>query len=197
MRDSHQGLLGLASLSDTDRKKVREGNFQYRSAVRIIRACVRLGIPGYLENPRGSRVFLTPGIQRLLREGLIWFCDFDQCQYGVPYQKTTRLLVWGVPPEAFSLARCGGPRGFCSATGKRHIQLSGQNPDKTFRTQAAQTYPWDLAKAIVAAFAPFVVQPPGAQLHHETGLCKAAQRTETIPSYGNGKPSVPISRSHA
>ena len=71
------------------------------------------------------------------------------CQYDCQYMKPTRFLIWGVPP--FQLPRCCPKQGRCSATGKRHVLLSGTT-SSGFRTSAAQVYPWKLAEILMSHF---------------------------------------------
>ena len=136
--------MGLSDLSDVDRLKVKKANFQLRSSVRIIRKCIEFGVPGYLENPRTSRVWLTPHIKRLISSKKAVFVDFDQCQYNTPHRKPTRLLVWGVEAGELNFDRCKGSGGLCSKTGKHHIILEGASKGGdgkwAFRTSASQQY---------------------------------------------------------
>ena len=98
-----------------------------------------------------SRLWLTPGIRRLVAQKLAWIAVLDQCQYGTSYSKRTSLLVWGVPEHAFSSKLCSGANGRCSRTQKKHVHLAGQSKG-VFLTRAAQAYPQQMAQAIAEAF---------------------------------------------
>ena len=150
LRDNGAGLLGLPNLSAADARKVRAGNQQYRGLVRIIKECMRLGIGGYVENPRTSRIWRTWGVKGLLRKGA-FFVDTDLCQFGTPYRKATRLLIWGFEQSTFAdFPRCFAHDGRCSKSGHRHVRLSGTDGG-IFRTKAAQVYPVDFARFLTNA----------------------------------------------
>ena len=151
LRDSHKFLFGLPDRKPGDLKNIREGNFQYRSCMRIIKKCLDVGVPGYLENPKSSRFFLTPGVKKLVSSGLGHLVDLDQCQYGAPYRKRTTLLIWGLPPGSACFKMCTGRRGRCSRTNRKHVHLAGQQGG-VFKTRAAQAYPQQMAAAIAEVF---------------------------------------------
>ena len=57
LRDDTKHLLSvLPRLAASDRLLVKQGNAMLAISVRVIRLCLRLGIKGYLENPRTSRI---------------------------------------------------------------------------------------------------------------------------------------------
>ena len=120
-------------------------------AVRLIKLCLQLGIPGYLENPRSSRLFRTPGVLKLVHEGKAIYRDADLCQFGVPYKKPTRVLFWGIKVPENVFARCTGSGGRCSKTGHKHINLRGK-VGKRFLTTEAAMYPESFARAISNIF---------------------------------------------
>ena len=150
LRDNGKGLMGLPGLSPADARKVRVGNQQYRCLVRIIKACILLGIGGYVENPRTSRIWRTWGVKTLLRKGA-FFVDTDLCQFGTPYRKATRILFCGFEQSAFAdFPRCFANDGRCSKSVHRHVRLSGTDGG-IFRTKAAQVYPVDFARFLTQA----------------------------------------------
>ena len=148
VRDSHQYLFGLPNLVGKDAIAVKTGNKQYRYALQIIHLCIAKSIRGYLENPRNSRLFLIPGIQKLVRLKQAFFVDTHFCQYGTQWMKPTRFLVWGIAPTDLSLLTCSMTNGRCSMSGKRHLQLSGLQNGR-FLTSAAQVYPQKLASHLM------------------------------------------------
>ena len=123
-------------------------------ALRYIKLAVSLNLPGYLENPRASRLWKVPAILKLVKHGMARFIDLDMCQYGVAWRKPTRLLVWCTPTD-MDLCKCHTKNNLCSRSGKRHLQLTGLSGGR-FLTAAAQVYP----KAFGEALAILLYGPP-------------------------------------
>ena len=144
--DTPDTIMGLPNLSAADQNKVRQANIQVSYALKYIRHCLRLGIPGYLENPLTSRLWKHKKILRLVQVGLCRFIDFHMCQFGTLWNKPTRLLVWCVDPD-IEFPKCSKLNGVCDLTGKPHLMLSGLSNGK-FLTAAAQVYPSKLGTAI-------------------------------------------------
>ena len=66
----------------------------------------------------------------------------DFCQHGARWRKQTRIQTWHCQPCSALEARCTGRNGFCSATGKKHIVLKGQDvKTRQLWTHLAQPYP--------------------------------------------------------
>ncbi len=80
LRDSSTLLMGLPDLSSKDKLRVQHGNRQCWSAVRLIQHALKRNIPGYLENPKTSRLWKTRGIQQLPKHNEVQLLSFDQCQ---------------------------------------------------------------------------------------------------------------------
>ena len=139
-------LFGFAHIKGWDRIKVLEANRMLHGIYRIIRRCLTLNIPGYLENPMTSLIWRTPQIQKLLRRRHVHLIRADLCQYGVQWRKATSLLVWNCAP--FQLQTCSG-RGRCSRTHRPHLQLTGLS-NKIFLTKQAQVYPRPFAQELVS-----------------------------------------------
>ena len=150
LRDDHDFLWGWPDLNPKDQSKVDVSNKLVYNSMRIIREAMRLQIPWVIENPKTSRLWLVHQVQRLLRAGAE-FCEVHFCQFGEPWRKATYLLFWGLPSFMNLSKICQGvPRGFCSRTGKRHIQLSGVDDKGRWLTRLAQPYPWRLCHCIAA-----------------------------------------------
>jgi hypothetical protein len=134
-------------------QRVVAANNMLYGAVRLIRKANGLGIGGYLENPRTSRIFLTPQILKLVKQGIAVFVDLDMCQYGTQWKKPTRLLVWGPNKGAVVLSKCQ-PRGcICFNSNRPHLMLTGVSKGK-FRTAVAQVYPMQFAKTLMHQLSP-------------------------------------------
>ena len=149
VRGSGRDLYGLQNLSMKDAQKIRDGNAMYRHAVKLIMECTRLGIPGYPENPATSRIWQTRGLRTLAKGAFAYTVKTNMCQYGVQWMKPTTFLVWGILEGAISLLRCRKCNQRCSATGKRHLQLTGVSKQGLL-TRQAQVYPIILAASLVA-----------------------------------------------
>ena len=121
----------------------KKANTMYRFLMRLVKLHAAAGKSGYLENPRGSMLWLTPGIKKLLR--LSGFkLHTDMCQHGCLWKKRTSFLIWNASVE---LPLCKPLNHRCSATLKRHLELTGKSGSKLL-TRAAQVYPRKLASAL-------------------------------------------------
>ena len=148
LRDSGKHLFGFPYLTGRDAIAVKAGNAQYRHAMKLITLCLKHDVRGYLENPQSSRLFKTPGIQKLLRTRQAFLVTCHFCQYGTQWRKATSFLIWGVEPRSVVLNTCSMCHNRCSASGKRHVQLSGLGGGK-FKTAAVQVYPRRLAQHLM------------------------------------------------
>ena len=138
-------VYGLPGLVGNDAIKVRQGNRMLRNAVAVIRLCLALGIPGYLENPQSSLIWRTAGMRKLIKLGCVRLVTTHMCQHGAQWRKATSFLFWNFKHEVI-LPVCHMKKGRCSASGKRHL-LSGLS-GSTFTTQQAQIYPRTLANLL-------------------------------------------------
>ena len=151
--NSDAELFGKPHLGHKDFQKVQGANNMCFGAARVIRRCLRLGIPGYLENPRASRLWLTPQMRRLPQDPRVQLVHTDLCQFGTQWRKATSLLIWNV--KAFTLPKCHGRQGFCSRTHRRHLQLTGVVGGR-FLSERAQVYP----KLFAQTFVQTLMNPP-------------------------------------
>ena len=139
---------GLPGLSAADQLKVRIGNELAWFSVRVLTLCASLRIAAALENPWTSRIWLFRGFRRLRRRWKLLATDY--CQDGMPWRKRTGLL--SVCVDLTSAVRlCVGPRGICSRTGERHVELRGLDNGR-FRTLLAEPYPRRLCTRLVSCF---------------------------------------------
>ena len=133
-------------------EKVKVGNSCARAALRIIRDCNKFNLPWALEHPRSSRLFWTREFQNLMQQDNVIICDLDQCQYGTPWRKSTRVLVGNVPEQdcIYLFKKCfSGRDRCCSRSGKRHVILQGKHPSGLNWTAIAAAYPRKLSEALV------------------------------------------------
>ena len=149
VRGNGRDLYGLPNLSMRDAQKVKDGNCMYRHATKVIQYCVKNQVPGYLENPATSRIWHTRGLRELRSKRGAFIVKTNMCQYGVQWMKPTSFMLWGIPPQSVTLLRCHRTQQRCSATGKRHLQLTGTSKGG-FLTRQAQVYPEKLAASLIA-----------------------------------------------
>ena len=152
---SHQFPMGLADLRPGDAAKVRDGNALLSFVVGVLLLCARLVLPASLENPRSSRVWLTPPWQSVARLRCCRSFVTDFCMWGKPWRKSTIFAAVHLNLEAaFEGKRClGARRGLCARTGQPHICLSGFDKEaKAWRTKIAEPYPGSLCKALAKSF---------------------------------------------
>ena len=146
---SGSNIKGLPNLSDSQKKRVDLGNLQLSLVYEIISICNLLNIPSMLENPACSYIFDTTEISRLTNLPSCQLFVRDQCQYGTPWRKATKFLLWNCNYVRSLDSRCAGRHGFCSRTGKHHIVLSGASKKHgVLWTSIAQQYPPALAAHI-------------------------------------------------
>ena len=144
--DNPDNIFGLGGLNQSDFEKVSAANHMVRGALKLIRFCLKRGIPGYLENPLTSRLWKVPAIQQLLRQGKAFFVRADMCQYNTQWRKPTGLLIWHC--SLFSMNTCW-QKPKCKRTAKPHLQLTGVKNGK-FLTHQAQVYTKDFASSLIS-----------------------------------------------
>lgn len=150
LRDDKDFLTGYPWLPPKDLEKIRVGNCLMRFTAKVFRVCLQHHIPVALENPNTSRLWLARPIQHLLHHAQVEHGYTDFCQDHRPYRKRTRLM-WANVQLRYALRQCRGPRGLCSATRQRHVQLEGVR-DGQFMTLWAQPYPKELCTRLATAF---------------------------------------------
>ena len=136
LRDDEH-IWGLPNMSDRDCEKILLGNRTACNSASIIKCCERLSVPCILENPVASRLWQCPPIKASLTSQAAASATCDQCQFGAPWRKRTRIAGWHCNVHEFD-KRCTGRQSICSRTGKHHVILSGPDPSssKPFPAQA-------------------------------------------------------------
>ena len=147
VRSPGEYIWGFPHLVGRELEKTQDGNRMVRNSIKLVRLAISLGIPGYLENPQTSIMFHVPGIKQLLKRGKVFMAVCHMCQYKVPWKKPTTFMIWGIPKDTVKLHKCTGV-GRCTASGKKHLQLSGAGK-AGFLTRAAQAYPLALSRHLM------------------------------------------------
>ena len=137
-------------LSRADIERLRVGNQTMRASIEIIRVAHSLGLPWALENPTGSVMWSTSFLRGMARDPRVSVAVFDQCAFGQPWRKRTRVMFGNCDEadvEALRLRRCHGKR-ICSFTRRPHVQLTGSGPDGKPLTARAQEFPKSLSSQL-------------------------------------------------
>ena len=148
---SNSFIGGLPNLRPRNQQKVELGNRTMRQSAEFVRKCIQLHVPVMLENPATSMAWIFPPIARLLRHASCYVISFDQCAYGTPWRKATRVASrhcqhCGTHPEL--AVTCKGRHGKCGFTDKHHIVLTGASKVAgVLWTSLAQGYPSHMSSA--------------------------------------------------
>ena len=144
---SHVQPMGLDGLSPDNQALVLLGNLFLLRTAELALAVFQAGGDFSIENPLLSLIWATPVMRSLSLHARTVDVDFDQCMFGAPSLKPTRLRV---SHEALALVPC-------SCDGSHvHERLQGKVWDfkrnkMVFRTKLAQEYPVDLCAAMALA----------------------------------------------
>eukprot|EP00435_Cladocopium_sp_Y103_P044913 s60_g12.t1 len=152
---SHAEPEGLPTLSGSDQLLVFLGNlFLERTAEACLLVFV-LGGDFTIENPLLSLIWETAHLRHLFSVARSFNLDFDQCAFGTPWLKPTRLFSSTEVLDVVCV-RCPGDH--------VHEKLKGKVWDPkqqkmVFRTKAAQVYPWSLCSTVALQIAQIFVDP--------------------------------------
>ena len=147
---SQKEIFGMASaLKDVELCKLLEaGNATMKTAVEVAHACLRSRTPAIFENPHSSLAWKTKAWQALAKKSDVQQVVLDQCRFGTPWRKRTRLQLLHVANPGLLDRRCAGARGQCSASNRPHVQIIG-----SAMSRRAAAYPPTLAVAGAAVLA--------------------------------------------
>jgi hypothetical protein len=160
---SDQCPRGLPGLAPNAQEEVRLGNLFANFSALVLLTCSRSGVPGTLENPSSSRLWLMPSVISILGRRASSSVVFDMCSFGTQWRKPTRLLgvcVDLIPRER----RCTYTNHICSTSGGKHLVLEGRAPSGKYWTSLAAAYPWKFANALAKVLADGVVARKLARL---------------------------------
>lgn len=109
------------------RRQLRAGDLTFLAAIRVANACWRAFVPAVLENPQTSLAWQHMKFEWLRRQPDVCEVVTDQCGFGTPWRKRTKLLCVRISAEdARPLVReCAGRCGRCSFSGQQHVQVVG------------------------------------------------------------------------
>ena len=133
--------------SEATRSKEELGVEMALFTAEVINMCNKLGIPYALENPRTSKLFYFEPIMRAYTSAKWYVVDFDMCQYGEPYQKSTRIITSFAPLKRLA-RKCGHARHTTWLKGKTKMFDEKSNRDiYVNRTALAGAYPIQLCNS--------------------------------------------------
>ncbi len=172
---SAEAPWGLADLSEENQHLVFLGNLFLLRSLEASAVIVEMGGNISIENPLRSLLWETPAFQSAVAALRLFMVDFDQCMYGAPTVKPTRLAF---SHEMFtSLAvRC--------AHRTKHPVLKGRVWSEQFqkfvyRTKLAQEYPWRLCEQM-ALIIEVTQSPDCPQFARSFDLCTKDQRKRPV-----------------
>ena len=150
--DTEKLRWGLPGLKGENRERVETANRLIRMILRLCRHCLRIGVPFYLENPLNSRLWDFRSIKALAASPFVTASRYDFCQFGTPWRKATKLLCFDNPHIERGAKQCKFDRAhICSATGKKHVVLSGVSAHYRHLTSRAASYPREFCHVIAKA----------------------------------------------
>ena len=162
--------LGLEGLRPGDQIKVLDGNCFMRFSAYILRLGLTLMIPGTMENPQRSRIWLCPPLTAILRRKAVFWQVTHYCAWGKPFRTATAFLSVHVPLLRLQAGKCvSSKRGVCQYTGKPHRQLLGQDSAGNWKTRLAQPYPVKMCTAIAKDFKDYEISKIASKFEHYVG----------------------------
>ena len=151
-KDAPEGLPGLRL---SDELLVFLGNLFLERSVEACFLVFALGGDFTIENPLLSLFWEADHMKQLFSGARVFALDFDQCAFGTPLLKPTRLASSTEVLDSVCV-RCSGDH--------VHAKLKGKVWDPhqqriVFRTKAAQVYPWSLCSTLAVQIAQLFVDP--------------------------------------
>ena len=136
---------GLPALSDQNACIVFMGNLFNERTCEACIAIVTVGGDFSIENPLGSLIWETPSMRQLIWNARAGWVDLDQCAFGAPSRKPTRLILSNQRMQRSLHKTCPGNHVHEVLKGKVY---SEQFKKVVYRTKLAQEYPWKLCQTM-------------------------------------------------
>ncbi|CAK0824461.1 unnamed protein product [Prorocentrum cordatum] len=144
--------MGKPGLSGPRLDRLRVGNRSFHLSCRLIRLCIQIGCPVFLENPRGSLLWHAPEMVKLLSDSSCAIHKMDMCRFGTPFKKPTTVACWNAGVFPSLCKSCSGKGGICSSTGLPHLILQGRDKGAPARrTELAAAYSPQFARSAALA----------------------------------------------
>ena len=138
---------GIPQLEGRDLETLQRGNRLSRIASKFIKLAEENNVMGFEENPASSYLWDLHDRPRRAKHPSFHTHAFEQCAFGTPYRKRTRIDSWHV---SLPLAPSCSSK-LCKYTGQRHQVLSGiHNKGGEFCTKGAAAYPSKMCNRLAA-----------------------------------------------
>ena len=134
-------------LGDEANPEVAQGNLLWRRALQLARLAMQIGIPFFLEHPRGSKAWLLRETQQFLNVPGVSGWLFDWCQFhdedrdGPPNRKPTRVVGTGGWMHGM-VRRCPGGHVHGAPLRGSRAKLAGAYPHEFCRLFARSLVGW-------------------------------------------------------
>ena len=158
--------------------------------IRLAKLCFRKGCFYVLENPKTSKIFDYPPLKDMLARHSASSAIFDQCVFGMPYRKSTRLVGTLPGLETWShRCTCTVPHEVLSGLA---VMPFGLKVRPVWKTTLAGAYSPSFCRFAAAALR--AVAPPGAFHQHGPPLLAASWSADLCRSIGrtfHGRVDIP------
>jgi len=146
---NHKDIWGLPHLVGKERARVDSANKLLMRMNELMKHCESSLVPFYLENPQMSKLWHHPLIRKWIHNPASQKVEFDYCQFGTEWKKsTTTLSVGNLKFHTGQTVKCKvvwhNGSSICSRTGKPHDALTGfinGAPKGQYKTNKACPYP--------------------------------------------------------
>ena len=149
---------GLHYLTMREYDQLDLGNQLLRVTILFLYVAYQVAVPAAMEHPATAEderlvasSWLLPEVQNLTHLPNADLVTFDQCMVGQIARKPTSLLCLHVPHIGQAL-RALPNAGRCNHGFAAHPPLLGRNPDGTWKSAAAKTYPPGMCQLLANAF---------------------------------------------
>ena len=163
-------LLGLLDLRAGGQVNVLDRNLFMRFSAFILKIGLCYRIPGTMEKPQRSRIWLCPPLDALIRHKESFWQITHYCAWRMSFKKPTAFLSVLVQLTRVDAHRCqSSKRGICQYTQCPRQQLVGMNSQSQWRSRLAQPYPHSLCDSLAKDFRDFEVSRIGQQFEKYIG----------------------------
>jgi hypothetical protein len=123
-------VWGLSDIAGEERARINSANKLLLRMNELMKLGENCKVPFYLENPQSSRLWMHPVIRKWLLNKSSHRVEFDYCQFGTQWEKSTSILSVGNKRlHTDKRMKCKvtwrDKDPICSKTGKPHETLSG------------------------------------------------------------------------
>ena len=88
-------IWGLPHIKGKERARVDSANKLLLRMHELMKHCENSAVPFYLENPKSSKLWMHPIIRKWIQNKASHKVEFDYCQFGTTWKKSTTILAVG------------------------------------------------------------------------------------------------------